>query len=131
MRSVGGKENDVDDVSKPEQENAASKQGDRRRPEQPAAKKKQRASAPLPSAAAEAPDTEAKPLSERLAAHRKRSFHPDAGAAEQEGSPAKKLKADKPKSALAGRATTALFRTPSGTTQAGPGMHAGLEDAGT
>lgn len=116
---MGGKENDVDDVSKSEQEAIASKQGDRRRPEQPAAKKKQRASAPLPSAAADAPDTEAKPLSERLAAHRKRSLaDPDAGAAEQEGSPAKKLKTDKQKSALAGRGATPPLSTPSCTAQA-------------
>lgn len=107
-RPHSGKENDSDNGSIPEHGAAAAAVADKRKPGQPAAKKKQRASAPLPgaaAAAAAAPDTEAKPLSERLAAHRKRSLaEPDAE--EQEGAPAtKKLKGDKAKSSHTGRET--------------------------
>lgn len=100
QKRAGGREGG-DDGSISGQGNAAGEH-DGRRPDQPAAKK-QRASAP-PSAAADAPDTHARPHSERRAAPRTRTTaDPAAGAAEQEGPPAaKRLKAEKAKSASAG-----------------------------
>lgn len=109
-RAHDGKENDGADDSSPELEQRSSKHAaapaaDKRRSEQPGASKKPRASsahasgAAAATAAAAAPNTEAKPLSERLAAnHGKRE--PQADLDNEEGSPAlKKPKPSKPKSA--------------------------------
>lgn len=102
-----GKENDGADDSSPELEQRRSKRAaapaaDKRRSEPaPGASKKPRASSAHASgaAAATAPNTEAKPLSERLAANRgKREAQADLDS--EEGSPAlKKPKPSKAKSA--------------------------------
>lgn len=103
-RARDGKENDAVEDGSPEGGLQRSTHGtsvaavpDRRRSEQPAASKKPRASAAHANTAA-APDTEAKPLSERLAANRKREAQADLD--QEEGSPAvKKPKSGKAKSA--------------------------------
>jgi hypothetical protein len=103
-REIDGKENDGAGDNSPELEqrgkHAAAAAG-KRKSGQPAASKKPRVSTAHPAAAAAPPDTEAKPLSERLAANRKRSLAQPQQAefGQEEGSPLKKPKAHKAKSA--------------------------------
>jgi hypothetical protein len=102
-REIDGKENHEASYISPELEqrskHAAAAAGVKRKSGQPAASKKPRVSTAHPGAAAAPPETDAKPLNERLAANRKRSLaEPQAEDGLEEGSPLKKPKAHKAKS---------------------------------